>query len=151
MVAILTLWQCAISKEHRIEWKVNWPTIVKISVDHILKWVFWILGFENEIENDKKENTYRFSGWSRKWNLPVVFKVMMTSSNENIFPRYWPFVWGIHRSPVNSLHKGRWRGALMFSLICAWIKGWVNHREAGDLRRHRVHYDVIVMFQSDRC
>ena len=37
------------------------------------------------------------------------------------FPRYWPFVRGIHRSPVNSLHKGQWRGALMFSLICAWI------------------------------
>ena len=53
------------------------------------------------------------------------------------FPRYWPFVWEIHRSPVNSPHKGQWRGALMFSLICAWINGWVNHREAGDLRRHR--------------
>ena len=44
---------------------------------------------------------------------------------------------GIHRSPVNSLHKGQWRGALMFSLICARINGWVNNREAGDLRRHR--------------
>ena len=32
------------------------------------------------------------------------------------FPRYWPFVRGIHRSPVNSPHKGQWRGALMFSL-----------------------------------
>ena len=44
---------------------------------------------------------------------------------------------GIHRSPVNSPHKGQWRGALMFSLICAWINGWVNNREAGDWRRHR--------------
>ena len=61
------------------------------------------------------------------------------------FPRYWPFVRGIHRSPVNSPHKGQWRGALMFSLICAWINGWVNNREAGDLRRHRAHYDVTVM------
>ena len=25
-------------------------------------------------------------------------------------------------------------------------KGWVNNREAGDLRRHCAHYDVIVMF-----
>ena len=33
------------------------------------------------------------------------------------FPRYWPFVPGIPRSPVNSPHKGQWRGALMFSLI----------------------------------
>ena len=34
------------------------------------------------------------------------------------FPRYWPFVQGILRSPVNSPHKGQSRGALMFSLIC---------------------------------
>ena len=61
------------------------------------------------------------------------------------FPRYWLFVRGIHRSPVNSPHKGQWRGALMFSLICARINGWVNKREAGDLRRHHAHYDVIVM------
>ena len=61
------------------------------------------------------------------------------------FPRYWSFVRGIHRSPVNSPHKGQWRGALMFSLICVWINGWVNNREAGDLRRHS-HYDVDVMF-----
>ena len=61
------------------------------------------------------------------------------------FPRYWPFVRRIHRSPVNSPHKGQWRGALMFTLICARIKGWVNNCEAGDLRRKRAHYDVIVM------
>ena len=61
------------------------------------------------------------------------------------FPRYWPLVRGIHRSPVNSPHKGQWRGALMFSLICAWIKGWVNNGQAGDLRPYRAHYDVSVM------
>ena len=61
------------------------------------------------------------------------------------FPRYWPFVRGIHRSPVNSPHKGQWRGALMFSLICAWINGWVNNVEPGDLRRHRAHNEVTVM------
>ena len=61
------------------------------------------------------------------------------------FPRYWPFVRGIHWSPVNSPHKGQWRGALMFSLICVLINDWVNNRQAGDLRRHRAHYDVIVM------
>ena len=61
-------------------------------------------------------------------------------------PRYWPFVRGIHRSPVGSPHKGQRRGALMFSLICAWLNGWVNNREAGDLRRHCAHNDVIIMF-----
>ena len=62
------------------------------------------------------------------------------------FPRNWPFVRKIHRSPVNFPHKGQWRGALMFSLIYVWINDWANNREAGDLRRQHGHYDVIVMF-----
>ena len=52
---------------------------------------------------------------------------------------------GIHRSPVNSPNKGQWRGALVFSLICAWTSSWVNNWNPGDLRRHRDHYDVTVM------
>ena len=47
--------------------------------------------------------------------------------------------------PVNSPHNGQWRGALMFALICIWINDWVNIREAGDLRRHRGHFDVNVI------
>ena len=35
--------------------------------------------------------------------------------------------------------------ALIFPLICVWINGWVNNREAGDLRRYRAHYDVRIM------
>ena len=50
--------------------------------------------------------------------------------------------------PVSSPHKGQWRGALMFSFICARINDWVNIREDGDLRRHRGHYDVIVMVNN---
>ena len=61
------------------------------------------------------------------------------------FPRYWPFVRGIHRSPVNPPHKDQWRGALMFSLTYDWTNSWVNNRGAGGLRRHRTHYDLIVM------
>ena len=59
------------------------------------------------------------------------------------FRRYWPFVRGIHRSPVNSLHKGQWRGALMFSFICAWMKrlskqswGWWFETPSRPLWRH---------------
>ena len=61
------------------------------------------------------------------------------------FPRYRPFVRGIHRSPVNSTHKGQWRGTLMFPLICALNKRFSKHSEAGDLRRQCAHYDVTVM------
>ena len=64
----------------------------------------------------------------------------------NHFPRHWPFVRGIHRSPVDSPHKGQWRGALTFSLIFAWTNHWANNRDAGDLRRYRVHYDITVMW-----
>ena len=64
------------------------------------------------------------------------------------FPRYWPFVRGIHRSPVDSPHKGQWRGALMFSLICTWTNSWANNGDAGDFRRHHVHYDSTVTKQG---
>ena len=60
------------------------------------------------------------------------------------FPCYLPFVRIIHRLSMNSPHKGQWRGSFMFSFICAWISGWVNNRDAGDLKRHRAHYYVIV-------
>ena len=90
--------------------------------DDVIKWNFWTYASNNLC--------FLWLSW---WRHQMEF-----------FPRYWPFVRGIHRSPVNSPHKGQWRRAL-FSLICTWINGWVNNREAGDLRRHRTHYDVIVM------
>ena len=76
--------------------------------------------------------------------------MMLLSCHDDVikwkhFPRYWPFVRGIHLSPVNSPHKGKWRGAVMFTLICPRINGWVSNCEAGDLSRNRSHYDVIVM------
>ena len=69
------------------------------------------------------------------WSMPIEC-FAMTSSHGIIFPRYWPFV------PVI---KGQWHGALIFSLICAWINGWVSNCEVGDLRHQRAHYDVTVM------
>ena len=81
---------------------------------------------------------------------PKVRDIAMAAGHDDVikwkhFPRYWPFVLGIHRLPVNSPHKGQWRGAWMVSLICTWMNNWVNNREAGDLRRHRAHFDVTVM------
>ena len=78
-----------------------------------------------------------------KWRSPLVQHDDVIKWKH--FPRNWPFVREIHRSPVNFPHKGQRRGALMFSLIYAWINDWVNNREAGDLRRQHGHYDVIVM------
>ena len=75
---------------------------------------------------------------------PVLHK-MITSSNGNILRVTGHLCGEFVRSPVNSPHKDQWRGTLMFSLICIRINCWVNNCEAGDLRRHRAHYDVIVM------
>ena len=57
------------------------------------------------------------------------------------FPHNWPIVWELHRWPVNSTHKGRWRGALMLSLICTWINDWVNNRGL-------VIWDAIMLFMT---
>ena len=69
---------------------------------------------------------------------------MTTSSLGNIFRVTGPLC-GEFTGQVNSPHKGQWRRALIFSLICPWKNGWVNNRETVDLRRHRAHYDVTVM------
>ena len=60
----------------------------------------------------------------------------MTSLNGNISRVTGPL--------CGELTGRRWPGALIF-FIYAWINGWVNNREADDLRRHRAHYDVTVM------
>ena len=65
----------------------------------------------------------------------------MTSSNGNIF-RVTGHLCGEFTGDL--LAHLQWCGALMLSLICVWINGCVNNREAGDLRRYRTHYDVTV-------
>ena len=71
--------------------------------------------------------------------------IIMTSSHGIIFRVTGHLCGWIHQSPVNSPNKGQWRGALMFSLICTWINGWVNNRAAGDLTCYLAHYGVTVM------
>ena len=83
------------------------------------------------------------------WKYRKMIIILITVWHDDVikwkhFPRDWHFVRWIHRSPVNPPHGGQWRGALRFSLVCARINSWINNREAGDLRRHRAHYDVIV-------
>ena len=73
---------------------------------------------------------------------------MMTSSNGNIF-RVTGHLCGEFTGPRWIPHtKASDAELLMFSLICTRINGWVNNGEAGDLRRHRAHYDVTVMSYS---
>ena len=60
------------------------------------------------------------------------------------FPRYWPL--------CGEATGHRWIPCTKASDAELWCffdlrlkKGWVNNREAGDLRRHRAHYDITVI------
>ena len=101
-------------------------------------WSFKV--FYIKLITDNKDFSYGSEiGWDGAQYHEAGRYSMMTSSNGNIFR-----VTG-HLCREYSPHKSQWRGVLMFSLICVWINGQVNNREAGDLRRHRVHYDVTIM------
>ena len=82
-------------------------------------------------------------GHRKNWHWPKQYP--WWRHQMEIFSAFLAICAGNSPVPVNSPHKGQWRGALMFSLICVWINDWVNNREAGDVRRYRGHYDVIVM------
>ena len=89
---------------------------------------WWCLTYETTLKLHKSQGANEH-----------LFQHMMTSSNGNIFRVTGPLCGEF------TGHRWQWRGTLMFSLICVWINGWVNNREAGDLRRYRAHYDVTVM------
>ena len=71
--------------------------------------------------------------WSKGYVCISLWKPMMTSSkwNGNIFHVTGPS-WGESTGHQWIPHKDQWRGALMFSLICAWINGWANNQDAGE-------------------
>ena len=103
-----------------------------------IKSVWFILNYSDYSDREQNE-------WDTWLTIrPMMYAhvcVMKTTSNGNISA----LLVICDQWPVNSPHKDQWRGAFMFSLICAWINGWVNNRETGDLRRHHAHYDVTVM------
>ena len=86
----------------------------------------------------RTQRLIRIMLWSMTWRLVITWVSFQTIDNRRrmafawesetgylflvhddvikwkYFPRYWPFARGIHRLPVNSPHKGQWRGALRF-------------------------------------
>ena len=119
-----------------------WEILRRINIYHIYLQEFFT-GQSDHHNRDFHRSSNVFTGQGLRTHDDVI--------KWKHFPRNWPFVREIHRSPVNFPHKGQWRGALMFSLIYAWINGWVNNREAGDLRLQHGHYDVIVMQRISWC
>ena len=70
---------------------------------------------------------------------------MMTSSNWNIFRVTGHLCGEFTDHQWIPLTKASNAELWCFLWSAPWINGWVNNGEAGDLRRHRAHYDVIVM------
>ena len=110
---------------------------------------------------------WSFGSWSWPWIFKVKYLICCISQNMDRLSRNakrpyhlhkpWKFIsitWWRHQMETfsallaicagNSPHKGQCRGAVIF-FICVWMNGWVNNREASDLRRYRGHYDVTVM------
>ena len=119
------------------------------SMMHVRLWLYELKHIESESVNTSLSIPPNYAPISLTMNCA---HLRSTPGHHDVikwkyFQRYWPFVRGIHRSSVNSAYKGQWRGALVFSLIF-WINSWVNNREAGDLRRHRAHYDVTVIWSA---
>ena len=118
-------------------------------------WKTHYLAFtRNETRDDNEKTVPRETQQSITGKVQMPFPgksswfFMMTSSNGNIF-RVIGLLWGEFTGhQLISLKKGQWRGALMSFFICAWTSAWVNNRDAGDLRRHRAHYDVTVIFYT---
>ena len=95
----------------------------------------------------RRKNMYTLTYQINFWQMLRYAIVMMWNKTMYLYCfhddaikwKYFP------RSRLDSPYKVQWRGALMFSLICAWINGWANNRDAGDLIHHGTHYDVIVI------
>ena len=78
---------------------------------------------------------------------PCLDGFMMTSSNANIFSVTGPLC-GEFTGP-RWIPRTKASDAELWCFLWSahWINGWVNNGEAGDLRRHRAHYDVIIMLE----
>ena len=104
-----------------------------------------ILSFKNSHRSDT--TVYAISlcpnAWSMGHGSVQAAWRMMTSSNGNIF-RVTGHLCGEFTGP-RWIPRTMASNAELWCFICVWINGWVNNREAGDLRRYRAHYDVIVM------
>ena len=134
-------------------WYVNGFSVIWINFSWS-KLVIYVLLWSLVIPHGvMKIGPHCFSFWLAACQQQVMSEPILIYHHDDVikwkhFPCYWSCVRGIHRSTVNSPHKGQWRGVLMFSFTCARINGCVNNGKPGDVRRHRHHYDVIVMMNT---
>ena len=116
----------------------NWPRVKKTPVIRSFV-VSFVVGLNKTMIN-------RVAGDLRRLNLCQCYVTLMglsvtkecdwwdlSGTGMKHFPRYRALFKVNPRPPVDSPHKGQWRGALAFSLIFSWTNSWANSRDAGDL------------------
>ena len=95
---------------------------------------------------------YHFAGvWICRALMAVDHRLILEAHGDDIKWKHFHLLALCEGNPsviVISAYKVQWRGALMFSLICAWTSVSANHRDVGDLRRHRDHYDTTVVISN---
>ena len=120
-------------------------------LNYILWFVFclskmlWLWTYASNLFEDWQPHDITTNVGLTRWELSKAHDDVIKWKH---FPRYWPFVRAIHRSPVTGEFPSQMpktRSFNFFFLICDRINDRVNNREVGDLRRHRAHYDVTVM------
>ena len=123
----------------------TYPVSHSITLCALIIFREWVLCWRNGCE--------AFILAPHKWDiyatvLTPVCNDMMTSSNENIF-RVTGLLCGEFTGPgefpTQRPVTRRFGVFFLFCFIRVWINGWVNNREAGDLRRYRAHFDVTIM------
>ena len=108
-----------------ISWNSSWfkfYTFIMYHGRHIVRhcWVIWIMGMHCYWKGGSDQQD---CCWCPGANRRRVINQHDDVIKWKHFPRYWPFVRGIHPYPVDSSQKIQWCRAFMFSLICAWTKG----------------------------
>ena len=114
----------------------------------------------HETRTDVLRDTWKPCG-TKIYVMPSLFMINCPSVHHRLaFCEKWPwwrYQMGIFsallavcagNSPVTGeFPSQKASDAEVWCFLCSvpWINSWVNNREAGDLRRHRAHYDVIVI------
>ena len=88
--------------------------------------------------------------WSTTHGIDLIYPAWWRHQME-IFSALLAICAGNSPVPGDFPHKGQLRGALMFSLICVWINGWVNPYFPLPKRRRRWQYEKTLLPRWISC
>ena len=110
-----------------------WPSDLTLTMTLTFQGQVWnFLYLIQKCSNYHKKNSKHIDSW-RRHQMETFSALLALCAGNSLVTGEIPAKWPVTRS-------------LDVSVICAWINGWVNDREAGDLRHHRAHYNVTLIW-----